>query len=266
MLVGQPRRGLYLFGAFVLSATLWFALMGTFIGGVAAFCAFSLMGSSVLDTLRMDPKAAENRLPVRGRDVLMAVAIIGCVYAAGIWAASAVWQRVTINQPILRLNPGGLPGEIAFERGDRLLVRRGAYRDEDPSRSDVVLARVGGMLMVQRVIAVPGDILELEGRVLYLNRGELPKGAYPLQPEDPVEVRAGRLIQHRETTAVRTRRFIVWGVQHSGDRVWLGPREIGAQDILGKAWVVYSPYRNRRVIDHQDPVLKRGAEDGATPG
>ena len=262
LLVGHRREGIWLSAFFLVAAGVWFGLIGTLTGGIAAFCALSLTGSSVLDILRMDPEGRGRRLPVRGRHVLMAVAIIAGTYAAVIWVASLVWQRVTINQPILRLAPGIASRDIAFDRGDRVLVSRGAYRSEDPSRGDVALARIDGMLSLQRVIAVPGDVVELKAGRLYLNSAELPQSAYPLQPENPVELRGGRLTRRECSMLVRPGQLVGWGVEDRGDDVGTGPRLIAKDNIQGKAWLVYSPYHNRRIIDHLDPVLRRGGDDG----
>ncbi|MBN1459511.1 MAG: hypothetical protein JXA57_08235 [Armatimonadetes bacterium] len=262
LLLGHCRVGLGLLGAFVLAGAVWFAFIGTFAGGIGAFCALSLIGSSVLDILRTDPTGQRRYASVCGRDVIMAAAIVGAAYASVVWGASAMWERATINQPILRLNPGGVRGDVAFQTGDRLLVSRRSYRSQAPSRGDVVLARVNGLLSVQRVLAIPGDMLEKTDGFLYLNEALLAEETYPLQPEDPIEIHGGRLVRRPAVTKVGPGRVAVWGVRTEGESMWLGPYEIPQDEIRGKVWVVYSPHGNRRIIDHFDPVLRTGGDDG----
>jgi signal peptidase I len=195
---------------------------------------------------------------------LLALALVGGLYAGTIALASRRWERVTVNMPILRLSPGVVSGEVAFQQGDRLLFGKSAYRAQRPARGDVVLARVDGVLSVQRVLAVPGDGIELGSGVLHLNGDPLPDEAYPLQPRNPVEVRGGRLVRAPYSAIVRGGRYVVWGLRRWEGGGGMGPTEIQAKQILGKALVVYSPFRHRRIIDHLDPLQRSGADDGTS--
>jgi signal peptidase I len=191
----------------------------------------------------------------------MAAAIVAGVYAVAIWGVSAVWERARVDRAVVRMRPDALPGEVAFARGDRLLISRGAYRRQDPSRGDVILARVDGVLAIQRVIALPGDVMLTSGGAIYLNESELAAERYPLHPQiardDRVQVPLGLY-----SVPVRPGQFLVWGMRGERDGMQIGPRLIERRHIIGKAWLVYTPYRNRRVIDHLDPVLKQGGDDG----
>ena len=57
------------------------------------------------------------------------------------------------------------------QAGDRIVVDTWRYRDSVPAVGDIVLGDFGdGVLVVKRVVGVPGDTVELRGPLLIRER------------------------------------------------------------------------------------------------
>jgi signal peptidase I len=263
LLLGYRRIGYSLNAAFVvvLAVGLWF--FGTSLGDGMAVLALGLVFTSVFDVARMD-RATRRRRAASLSHVLLAVAITLGSYAAVMSLLSVWWERVHVGGVMVRLAPPiGL--QQPFDRsvailhpGDRLLLRRWAYRVAGPERGDIVRATVGGISSIQRILAVPGDSLVLSQGVLYLNGRRLPDRVYPLQArQDYLEVTypdwAGTLAENE---------YAVWGPADAYHAVTAGPVVIGRGAIHSKAWVVYGPLAHRRAINHLDPANTIRAEGG----
>jgi signal peptidase I len=59
--------------------------------------------------------------------------------------------------------------EPTIEHGDHILVNRLAYRSQKPGKGDIIALKIGWVMMVKRVLGVPGDIIELKDNLLYCN-------------------------------------------------------------------------------------------------
>jgi signal peptidase I len=69
----------------------------------------------------------------------------------------------------------------AYHTGDLLLVDKSAYREEEPRRGDIVLARHGDEMIVKRVVGLPGEEVALRQGHLYVN-GSPVSEHHPIQP------------------------------------------------------------------------------------
>ncbi len=118
--------------------------------------------------------------------------------------------------------------------GQYLMVNKVAYLSHEPERGDVVVfyaPQSQGDIYIKRVIAIPGDIVEIMDGQVYIN-GEAIDEPYIMDPPnysttDPIEVGENE--------------YFVLGDNrnHSSDSYDWGmvPRE----NIIGKAWICYWP-------------------------
>jgi len=255
LLLGRQRAGLIFLGAFLLPAVCWLAFIGTAFAGLMVFGMASVAFTSVVDCVRVtyDGPRARPRLS----HVFWGIAVMCGVYAAGVWLLSLRWERTIVNMDIVRLSPPRTAAAPVFHAGDRLLVTRANRWSATPERGDVVLARVNG-LVIQRIIAVPGDELEFARGRFWVNGSELDQQQYPIQPTQMVEVHGeGHVDALPWSGVVADGTFVVWGLQGQpeGNAAHLGPTTIRRHDIIGKVWVVYSPYRDRRIVNHASPAI-----------
>jgi signal peptidase I len=56
-----------------------------------------------------------------------------------------------------------------LKSGDVLLVDRLAYKNTEPHRGDIVIARYAAELIVKRIVGLPGEELEVRAGTLYIN-------------------------------------------------------------------------------------------------
>lgn len=117
--------------------------------------------------------------------------------------------------------------------GQHLLINKVVYHFHEPERGDVIVFHPPNdpaEIYIKRVIALPGDTVEIKGGMVYVNGSpldepylnEAPRYTYPLQkvPEDNYFV----LGDNRNNS----------GDSHTG---WTVPR----QNIIGKAWLTIWP-------------------------
>ena len=56
-----------------------------------------------------------------------------------------------------------------LKSGQLLLVDKNAYQEADPRREDIVIARYGGQLILKRVVALPGEEVEVRRGTLFID-------------------------------------------------------------------------------------------------
>jgi len=75
--------------------------------------------------------------------------------------------------------------------GQLLLVDKRAYQHAQPRRGDIVLARYAGELIIKRIVALPGEEVEVRRGTLYID-GVTKREGYPIQ-EGSLDVAKGKL-------------------------------------------------------------------------
>jgi signal peptidase I len=107
--------------------------------------------------------------------------------------------------------------------GDLLLVSRDAYRDIDPRRGDIVVARHGRELIVKRVVGVPGEQVEVYRGRLRINGMEVPEDS-PLLPGE-LDIARGKLSPGR---------FALLGDNRSLSRDQIVHAVVSREQIIGR--------------------------------
>jgi signal peptidase I len=160
---------------------------------------------------------------------------------------------------LLRL-PGGYP-LVAFLLGRRVVIRgwsmyptlapgeyvlfdRFAYRRSAPRRGDIVLASHPSrpnMRIVKRVVALPGDVVTIDGERCWVNGA--PYGERrPAGPSEPPPSAHSRTLGDDEYLLLGDAPYA------STDARDFGP--VGRDLLLARAWLVYWPPGKVRVVSH----------------
>ncbi len=235
--------------------------MGSFPGTLGIFSLASLSVTSVIDAARVEPNGA--RQPFRLRFALLGLTLIWLIWLLATQALSFGWDRVTVHVPIRVV---GVSGDASFtlHSGDCVLSSRQAYRTAEPQRGDIVLvtaeAFAESIPAIERIVGVPGEEVVFTDGKLTVNGAPVPLDASSFQPENPggqnraaaQSTRTPYLARGWSGT-VRPGRYLVWGVNlpleldHEGIPT-VGLTEIRKDQIVGKGWMLYSPFTHRRLL------------------
>ena len=130
--------------------------------------------------------------------------------------------------------------ESTLEPGDRVFVNKMSYRLHDPNRGDVVvlheLTGVSERDLIKRVVALPGEEIEMENCVVRIN------GLVLQEPYlDPTVVTPGRCGQAIAPTIVPEDHVFVMGDNRPGSHDSRALGTIPFDDLVGRAFVVFWP-------------------------
>ena len=131
-----------------------------------------------------------------------------------------------------------LPGT---EEGDYIMVSKATYFFNEPKRGDIIVfhSPQNPTDLIKRVIAVPGDTVEIRDDKVLLNDAPLVE-PYTLEPFH-------YLMPPREIPADN---YFVLGDNRNNSadsrKGWTVPRE----NVIGKAWITYWPPYRWRIIEH----------------
>jgi signal peptidase I len=114
----------------------------------------------------------------------------------------------------------------------RLIVDKLSYRLHSPQRDDIVVVDLPNMeeMLVKRIIALPGETVEVRGGTVHVNGAPIPEPyAHDLTPYDMAPLRLGPLA------------YFVMGDNrgNSNDSRSFGP--IRRDEIVGRVWLRYWP-------------------------
>ena len=163
---------------------------------------------------------------------------------------------VTVNIITARFRIEGDSMLNSFEDGQYIVVNRLAYKFHTPKRGDVVvfipsasttstfweniLGRPGQTDYIKRVVATPGDIVEITSGQLYVN-GTKQSEPYLREPMMITETQQWQLEADQYLALGDNRNF-----SKDSRTLHIGPVTI--QQILGKVSAVYFPFRDAHIV------------------
>jgi len=136
-----------------------------------------------------------------------------------------------------------------YKNGEYLMANKVTYRIKDPERGDVVIFKYSDTQdFIKRIIGLPGDTVMLKDGQLYINNKRLDESNYL---SDSVYTNGGDFLKEGESKVIPEGEYFVCGDNrpHSSDSRTFGSVE--KADIKGKAWIVYFPFSEFRVVKHE---------------
>jgi signal peptidase I len=136
-----------------------------------------------------------------------------------------------------------------YKDGEYLMANKIVYKLSEPKRGDVIIFKYSETQdFIKRVIGLPGDQVMLKDGYIYINGNKLDESGYL---DSSVYSNGGEYLHEGETITVPEEQYFVCGDnrQHSSDSRTFGPIEKSA--IKGKAWIVYFPFSNFRLAEHE---------------
>ena len=163
---------------------------------------------------------------------------------------------VTVNIITARFRIEGDSMLNSFKDGQYIIVNRLAYKFLAPERGDVVvfipsvsttttfweniLGRPGHTDYIKRVVATPGDIVEITSGKLYVN-GMMQSEPYLREPMMLTDTQQWQLEADQYLVLGDNRNF-------SKDSRTLNIGPVTIQQILGKVSIVYFPFRDAHIV------------------
>ncbi len=136
-----------------------------------------------------------------------------------------------------------------YKNGEFLMANKITYRISEPKRGDVIIFKYSDTAdFIKRIIGVPGDEVMIKDGKIYINGELLNESAY-LDPS--VITNGGSYLHEGQTIKLNEDEYFVCGDNrsNSSDSRDFGPIKKSA--IKGKAWIVYYPFSEFRVVQHE---------------
>jgi len=136
----------------------------------------------------------------------------------------------------------GASMEPTFEEGQRLMVNKAVYRLREPQRGEVIVFHPPNNQSpdyIKRIIALPGDTVEIKEGVIYINDSEINE---PYIKEPPSYT-------HRQQEILENEYFVLGDNRNNSNdshNGWVVERE----DIIGKAWISMWPPSQWGLVAH----------------
>jgi len=127
----------------------------------------------------------------------------------------------------------GISMEPSFEEGQRLLINKAVYRFREPTRGDVIVFHPPNNQRtdyIKRIIALPGDTVEIKGEAVYVNGSQL----YEPYIEDPPSYTLGE-------KTIPDNNYFVLGDNRNNSNDSHNDWTVKRKDIIGKAWLSIWP-------------------------
>ncbi|MGN0343049.1 MAG: signal peptidase I [Roseburia sp.] len=142
----------------------------------------------------------------------------------------------------MRITVVGQSMNPTLENGQQILINRFSYKLTDPDPNDVIVFLPNGNekshYYVKRVIAVPGDTVQIKNGAVYVN-GEL----FDEVVETAAIEEAG--IADEEIVVGEDEYFVLGDNRNnSEDSRYANIGNVKKEHIVGKAWMIISPFRD----------------------
>lgn len=137
-----------------------------------------------------------------------------------------------------------------YKNGEYLMANKITYKFAEPKRGDVVIFQYSETQdFIKRVIGIPGDVVMIKDGAIYINEEKLDESNYL---SDSVVTNGGSYIHEGQSITVPDGQYFVSGDNrpNSSDSREFGP--IASEKIKGKAWIVYFPFTEFRLVTHED--------------
>ena len=136
-----------------------------------------------------------------------------------------------------------------YQNGEYLMANKLLYKFKEPQRGDVIIFKYSDTQdFIKRVIGLSGDKVMLKDGHIYINDKLVDESSYL---SNSIYTNGGEFLHEGETITVPEGQYFVCGDNrpHSSDSRTFGP--ITKENIKGKAWLVYYPFSQFRIAQHE---------------
>ncbi|MBI2086319.1 signal peptidase I [Candidatus Daviesbacteria bacterium] len=184
-----------------------------------------------LDTINygnVPPKGFFGNLSNYLVEFIETVVVFGAIFAA-VYLFVAQFHKVSGNSMV-----------PTFHNGDFLITEKVSYKVRNPQRGEIVVLknpRDESQDFIKRIIAVPGDTLQISNSTVYVNSEPLKESYIPVD----YVTRPGAFVTEGTIITVASNQYFVFGDnrEHSSDSREWGP--VTKEELVGKAFFRYWP-------------------------
>jgi signal peptidase I len=136
-----------------------------------------------------------------------------------------------------------------YKNGEYLMANKLTFKFSKPQRGDVIIFKYSDTQdFIKRIIGIPGDNVMVKDGHIYINDNMLDESSYL---DSSVVTNGGSYIHEGQTITVPQDSYFVSGDNrpNSSDSREFGPIEFNR--IKGKAWIVYFPFDQFRIVTHE---------------
>ncbi len=136
-----------------------------------------------------------------------------------------------------------------YKNGEYLMANKISYKLHKPERGDVIIFKYSDTQdFIKRIIGLPGDTVMLKDGNIYINGVMLNESDYL---SESIYTNGQDYLKEGQSITVPEGEYFVCGDNrnHSSDSRAFGP--IKLENIKGKAWIVYFPFSQFRLVKHQ---------------
>ncbi len=136
-----------------------------------------------------------------------------------------------------------------YKNGEMLMANKITFQVSKPKRGDVIIFKFSDTQdFIKRIIGIPGDEIMIKDGKIYINNELLDESEYL---QSSVITNGGSYLHEGQTVTIQDNEYFVCGDNrtNSSDSREFGP--ITEDKIKGKAWIVYFPFSQFRVVQHQ---------------
>lgn len=130
----------------------------------------------------------------------------------------------------------GASMEPNFQDHEYLIIDEISYRFREPSRGDVIVLRDprGSQYLIKRIVALPGETIDMEGGRIFIKNEEHPRG---IELDESIYLDESVQTSGTESANLGPEEYFVAGDNRpsSLDSRIFGP--IPKDDIVGRAWI-----------------------------
>lgn len=140
-----------------------------------------------------------------------------------------------------------------FQNGEYLIGNKIGYKFTEPQRGDVIIFEFNEQTdYIKRIVGLPGEEISLQDGRVHINNQKLDENSYL---DNSVLTLGGDSLQEGTSIQIPEKHYFVCGDNrpNSSDSRDFGP--ISREKIKGKAWLVYFPFSDFRLISHPDILL-----------
>jgi len=136
-----------------------------------------------------------------------------------------------------------------YKNGEMLMANKVTYKVAEPKRGDVIIFKFSDKQdFIKRIIGIPGDEVMIKDGKIYINNELLDESKYLLST---VITNGGSYLHEGQSITIQENEYFVCGDNrtNSSDSREFGP--ITQDKIKGKAWIVYFPFSEFRIVQHE---------------